>query len=154
MPFYPYDCRILPSVTVVSIRFRVNKSLVIFRKSSRNATYGLHCKYFITIMQNIICWVMVLGIWPVPLLMHAGITPRLPRGSGWDVLLAVARLIKSENLRIGIGQNWYELRPSHDFPFLHYSLFILPFLPGTLFASDLIGRVSGLGMEPSANLLK
>ena len=45
---YPYDCRILPSVTVVRIRFRVNKSLVIFRKSSRNATYGLHCKYFIT----------------------------------------------------------------------------------------------------------
>ena len=73
--------------------------------------------------------------------MHAGITPRLPRGSGWDVLLAVARLMKSEHLRIGIG---YEFRPSHYFPFL----------TGTLFTSDLIGRVSGLGMEPSANLIK
>ena len=82
-------CRILPSVTVVRIRFRVNKSLVIFRKSSRNATYGLHCKYFITkyyakynLLGN--------GTWDLTrsLAHPCRVTPRLPRGSGWNVLLA------------------------------------------------------------------
>lgn len=90
---------------------RSNKSLVIFRKSSRNATFtGLHCKYLITIMQSIICWVMKLVIFEQEVGLIHPFTRSCIQGSHQDCLgMGCSARTPHEIRKFKDCGNWYEV---------------------------------------------